>query len=214
MQFLEVLDSALKGGLEKGRWRWFMDDHRQAGFHDDVDPEAIQMLDPRGVTLQRLRVNCRNTSEIVHFTQMATGADIGEAKINGSGPIAEFPMIDEGGENASLLDRINRWIREDVSPQGIVVLTCADGIDEDLLAKLPKHVRMHTVLDFKGLEADCVAVIGMGSASDLEDLGSHLYTGLTRARMSIWLAIPAAMREAWNEMTAQNLEKMMGVQRG
>lgn len=211
LNFLAVLDGTLKGGLGNGRWRWFMDDYHQAGFHDDVDPEAIHVLNTKGVTLQRLNVNCRNTKEIASFTQLATGADIGEAKLHGAGPRAEYPIIPKGHEKKSLLLRIKKWIDNDVAPQEIVVLTCSDCVDPELGGALPKHVRMLTIREYKGLEADCVCVVGLAAEPQLETLVTHLYTGLTRARVAIWLAIPESMRSSWNEMTANNLEKMMGV---
>jgi hypothetical protein len=209
LQFLEVFEEAVKGGLDNGRWRWFMDDFHQAGFYDDVDPEAVGILNTKGVTLQRLNVNCRNTRQIVSFAQFATGADIGEAKLHGDGLKAEFLIVKEGREAKALLHRISQWIRDDVPAQEIVVLTCASEIDKELQVRLPKNVRMCTVLSFKGLEANCVAVIGMESKFDLETLGSYLYTGLTRARASIWLAVPAAMEVPWKEMTMLNLKNMM-----
>jgi len=65
LRFIECFDTLLKGGIANGRWRWFMDDQHQAGFHDDTDPAVIELLLEHGVTLQRLRVNCRNTRQIV-----------------------------------------------------------------------------------------------------------------------------------------------------
>jgi len=209
LEFLEILDAALDGGLDHGRWRWFMDDYHQAGFHGDVDPDAIQLLDSRGATLQRLKVNCRNTRQVVRFAQLATGADIGEARLRGDGPRAEYRVVEEGREKKALLLRIREWLKEDVPPQSIVVLTCAEEVDGELVASLPKHVQMFPVREFKGLESDCVALIGIGPSVNIEDLGAHLYTGLTRARVSAWLAIPESRQEEWEGITKRNLEKIM-----
>ncbi len=207
--FLDVLGSSVKGGLEKGRWRWFMDDLHQAGFHDDVDDGAICLLESTGVTLQRLKVNCRNTKQIVHFAQVVTGADIGEAKLQGEGPGPGSEFLEESKVVSTVIDRVKSWIQEEVPAQEIVVLTCADDHNKELLECLPKHVRLLSVREFKGLEAECVAVVGLHSSKDLKSLENQLYTGLTRSRISVWLAIPIEKKDEWETIIKQNLTRML-----
>ncbi|MEC8101359.1 MAG: NERD domain-containing protein, partial [Planctomycetota bacterium] len=127
MRYFEVLDRVLCGGLTHGRWRWFMDDQNQAGLHSDTDQSLCdQFLIPTG-TFKRLRKNCRNTREIVEFTQYTTGADIGEAELEGGGEIPEFDFVDHGNEARSVMKRLDLWHEQDIHWDRMVVLICDPG---------------------------------------------------------------------------------------
>jgi len=44
MAFVDVANQVLRGGLEHGRWFWFMDDQKQAGFYPDTDITVRELL--------------------------------------------------------------------------------------------------------------------------------------------------------------------------
>ena len=71
------IDGSIKGGLDRGRWRVFLDSNRQSGLVGRFDPEAYDYLKTCGATMARLSHNCRNTHEIVLQTKLLTGADLG-----------------------------------------------------------------------------------------------------------------------------------------
>ena len=81
---LAALDRVVRGGLENGSWRMFLDPNTQADFVGRLDPEALTFLEELSATAV-LADNCRNSREVVTNTTLMTGADIGTAAL-GSGP--------------------------------------------------------------------------------------------------------------------------------
>jgi hypothetical protein len=201
LHFIEQFDTLLKGGISDGRWRWFMDDQHQAGFHDDTDPSVIELLKDRGVTLQRLNENCRNTRQIVEFTQYTTGVDIGEARLHGGGEIPEFEFVTPENETDALRRRLRSWHREEEIAYGrMAVLVCDPAAVDRIRETVDQQIRVVSVREFKGLEAEFIALVGIpGSTGSLEHLSSEIYTGLTRARIQLWMAVPASIEQEWQD---------------
>ncbi len=103
MKVLEVLDYLLVNGLEKGRWRWFMDMNNQSGVDGICDKEGYEFLISYDPSIIRLNENCRNTKEIIYQTQLNTGADIGIAKIKGHGMHVQYEHVASDAEAVSKL---------------------------------------------------------------------------------------------------------------
>lgn len=209
MRYLEVLDRVLCGGLSHGRWRWFMDDQNQAGLHSDTDQSLCdQFLQPTAA-LKRLRKNCRNTREIVEFTQYSTGADIGESELEGGGEIPEFEFVDHGNEDRSIMKRLDLWHDQDIHWDRMVVLICDPGQYDRIAGQVDRPVRIESVLDFKGLESDFVVLAGLPDGSDsLERFRAELYTGMTRAKIRLWIAVPGSLEKNWNDVRTQNIVRI------
>lgn len=216
LRLIGQLDRMLQGGFEKGRWRWFMDDQNQAGLHDDIDPEAIELLNDRGVTLQRLRVNCRNTRQIVEFTQYTTGADIGEARLQGGGKVPEFEFVTEQSEFDALQARLDLWHRKDeISLDRIVVLVCDDKAVDRVRQAVGAEVRVESVLAFKGLESEFVALVGIPpQIGALNQSAPEIYTGMTRARIELWVSVPASLEQEWQDIRTENARRKIEMQLG
>ena len=68
-EVLDFLDACVIGGLESGKWRWFMDDNNQAGVYGHYDQKSVDRLECFG-TGQLLTINCRNTKQIHEETLM------------------------------------------------------------------------------------------------------------------------------------------------
>mgnify|MGYP001485876402 CR=1 FL=1 len=92
---IDCLDGLIKGGLEKGRWRFFLDENAQAGIIGKFDEYAFDIMKDYSSTIQKLRQNCRNTSQIVLETEDTTGAYIGKTRIEGKGPKVQYRKIKE-----------------------------------------------------------------------------------------------------------------------
>jgi len=216
LSFIDRFDTLLRGGLASGRWRWFMDDQYQAGFHKDTEPSAIEFLQERGVTLQRLRVNCRNTRQIVEFTQYTTGADIGEARLHGGGQVPEFEFVKPGDETVRLKARLQGWHRDqEVGFDRMAVLVCDPRALDRIRGAVDDRVRVESVRDFKGLEAEFIALVGIpDEAGVLDCMTSELYTGLTRAGIELWVAVPASIEQEWKEARTENARRKIEIEFG
>ena len=211
-EFIEVIDSHIDGGFDKGRWRWFMDDFYQAGFYNDTDVETLEFLKGKGNTSQRLMYNCRNTKQIVKYIQLVTGAEIGKAKLRGSGEVPKSKYFHIGKEEKVLIEHINSWIdSEEIPPSEIVLLSVAKNFDEKEYENIRKlGVNCMHVKDFKGLESKCAAVCGLTGRSFMkEDVICALYTAMSRATRKLFLAIPDELKTEFSALVDRNTQKMI-----
>ena len=88
-EWAATLSDHLEGGLDDGRWRWFMDHNNPApgawGARSDAWEYLKKGMTSRQATIAHLRKNVRNTREIIEKVQIWTGADLGETEPTGFG---------------------------------------------------------------------------------------------------------------------------------
>ena len=202
LDHLTIFDRVLRGGLEQGRWRIFFDPNNQAGLLGPLEPEAIDFLTSCGAPTPTLKRNCRNTKPIVAQTQLLTGADIGKPAAGaGPAPTIAFHASPEDAA-AELAEYLDHLIEQDIAPEDIVIITCAET-PRSCLEQLPGRWRRRTctggkrghasaiavwpVADFKGLESPHVCLIDVASLAD-SGLAS-VYVGMTRARVTLWVSL-------------------------
>ncbi|WP_062529111.1 nuclease-related domain-containing DEAD/DEAH box helicase [Demequina rhizosphaerae] len=208
MRSLQVLESAVRGGLDNGRWTIFYDANRQAHLYDDFEPEVLELLQGRGVVTPRLTRNCRNTRRIVEYSQFTTGADIGVATA-GEGPSVVTVAPDGSEGEARLLDRWIRDLRGQQVQDRQITIVSLRGEWASSSARLTKRARAGEVVlypsasadqwpptglswvsatDVKGLENDFIAVIDVEGVDSDPNL-DRLYVATTRARVGLWIAL-------------------------
>lgn len=199
------LDRVLIGGLEQGSWRWFMDDQHQAGYYPR-DTDAADLLNGFGATRIRLTRNCRNTEEIVTFTQLVTGADVGRTLVSGRGMRPETKFVDAGESLAEIRNVLRHWLEDPhVTKPLIAVLTDVDSSVGDLAAHLPDGIEIYSIRSFKGLERDFVLVRIEQLHDSLDgEVLRDLYTGITRARSGLVLLLPKTMRGIIGDAVLKN----------
>lgn len=228
LENLQRLDQVVEGGLERGRWRVFLDPNNQAGIYGEYEADALELLRGYGAAPLKLRRNCRNTVPIVHQTQLATGADIGSTIIDGGGPAVEIVTVaDSTDEAAALAARIQKWQDEGVEPGAITVLSpvefrlsAASLLPETFRRRMtllgPSTVRrwpgstlsFATIEQFKGLENHCIAVVGLDGYNASDRATSELYVGMTRAHAGLWIAMPAHARRLLDSLRSQNMIRL------
>ena len=217
--------SCLNGTLQ-GRWRFFLDSNNQSGLHEPVDPRVLLRL--RGAAaVQRLRRNCRNTSQIVLQTQLVTGADIGVATIEGEGPPVEWVNTsDERSTAAALAGRLTSWLEQGVRPGHITVLS-GRRLAESAARLLPPALRLtpvtaslvsqwppsfvtfSTVRDFKGLENRCIAIVDLDDFDGSPAAIAEMYVAMTRAHAGVWIAVPPAQRPQIDGLMRKHTEELL-----
>jgi len=210
---LATLSDYLEGGLDDGRWRWFMDHNNQHLGPGEPDPDALEYL-KKGMTsgqatTAHLRKNVRNTREIIEKVQIWTGADLGETEPTGFGSPPNLVLVE--GEQA-LLESVTK-VLENLLDEGTraeeIGIIVASSIDAGLLRELPQRVRRKCVpLDtatikanlggrivwgraqqFKGLERPLILAVGFFGSHYASDLASELYVALTRCNYGLWIFV-------------------------
>jgi hypothetical protein len=205
---LEALGGLLRGGLERGWWRVFLDPNTQAGVAAPFDKEALAFLEAQGATWYRLKDNCRNTKAVALQTRLCTGADVGNP-MAGEGPRVEYAYFRRPEDQ---LEITRNWLtslaRGDVRPGDVTILSTkpyADSIASRLgktaLGHLdsltttiasrwpPMRVTFSTVFDFKGLENDFIILMDVDAVDVEPGARSRLYVGMSRARVGLYVAI-------------------------
>ena len=230
-QFLDLFKNRLKGGIEKGCWRFFLDGNNQGGVYGDYDALAFDYLcSLTGMHPMRLSINCRNTPEIITQTQLITGADIGVSKLDGKGVKVTFTTCSDAKECASLaVVQLNAWMDDGIELSNVTILSAAAGEDSCLRklgAKWKKILyrvdagniasRPHNklgyceVADFKGLESMHIMLVDLEDISDSPEKIAYLYVAITRANAVLWIAIPKSKQEFFDTLKAKNSLRMLG----
>ena len=223
-----ILDTLVDGGLEGGKWRCFYDLNNQAGLFGEFDPDAYGLLSGTQVHSVALRRNCRNTKPIVIQTQSVTGADLG-VPMAGDGPSVSFVKpTDDEDETRMLTVELKRLADADVAAGSITILTGigsapspVDALDPDLRKRILKlddavaeawpvsRITAAAIEDFKGMENDFVLVCGLTGIDGSRIDRARLYVAMSRARIGLWMAIPADLGERFDELRRENLNRVL-----
>jgi hypothetical protein len=220
MDAFVVLGGRLQGGLDEGRWRWFMDENRQAGISGRRERDAEHFLleglttgVPTRVTLTR---NCRNTREIIETIEAWTGAEIGRASLRdslGSPTVHVYESTASlAAEVSGVVDRLlEEGIEADeialIHPKGpspfpigslsrSVVNRCVPLDVNTVRAGLRSRIVLGPVDRFKGLDRPVVLAVGFDSVDFIGPRLSELYVTTTRGNFSLHLFVgPELARE-------------------
>lgn len=207
MKSLHQLGSAIKGGLEHGRWSFFYDANNQSGFFGPVDREAVAFLESCTPVRIPLRTNCRNTRVILEKVQNDLGADMG---VRGAGNGPEVREVDACSreESASLLaTEIFEIMDAGGIPSGAVTILSPLPFGESSVSLLPASIRENiTLLDeyslrsfpiaqtgfaeipnFKGLENEVIIVVDLARPPKGKEPLSLHYVAMSRARVVLSL---------------------------
>ena len=202
---LALMDALLKGGLNKGRWRWFED------IDQILSPEAPNP--PSGGHLEALQAleagaeammvhNWRNTDQIGRAVAKVIGrTDIETSGIPGPAVVsAPYPP----GRELELLNLVlAKHVLPKHLPKDIVVLSMRGAGKESYagaaelagLKAVPYDpakpyeegtIRTSTVFKFKGMESHVVIVTDLDQVETLRDR-RKAYVGMSRARYKLYL---------------------------
>jgi hypothetical protein len=229
LDMLSKLDELLKGGLQGGIWRWFMDMNNQSGIETVVDKEGLELLDDTDPAYIGLTHNCRNTEEIVLQTQLSTGADIGIADVKGSGLSVIYKEVHSKGDAIKQLEiSLKAWEKELEVLNDIVLLSPLKyerSIASELSPRWKKKIQVldsknimrqdkdkilfSTIKEFKGLEKKIVAMIDLDNVLEKDSPESFIYVGMTRANSILWIEITPEYKKYWEEQQRKNVEKIV-----
>ena len=225
LEDIAVLSDHIKGGLDEGRWHWFMDENNQAGIMGTYDPEALQLLQGKlGVTRVPLRQNVRNTKEIADAVRAWTSADIGTPKLTGYG---QAPTVKKVQNELELLEEVEKaladLLNKGVDPRdiGIVYPSSApmpllESMSRKLRRKLspltPATVKAdlaHKIIygstkDFKGLERPVMLSLGFDDASFVDEEVAQLYVAATRANYKLYLFVGPRLFDAFIRLVGKS----------
>jgi hypothetical protein len=202
---LALMDALLKGGLSKGRWRWFEDLDQLLSPAPDLPPSGghLELLQALEAGAEALMVhNWRNTDQIGRAVAKVIGrTDVETSGIPGPAVVsAPYPA----GRELELLNVVlAKHVLPKHLPKDIVVLSMRGAGKESYagtaelggLKAVPYDptkpyeegtLRTSTVFKFKGMESHVIVL------TDLDKLDSprdrrRAYVGMSRAKYSLYL---------------------------
>ncbi|MCB0553449.1 MAG: NERD domain-containing protein [Phaeodactylibacter sp.] len=215
--YLEVFDIILKNGIAGGRWVFFGDFSNQAIYLNDPE-QAIRLLSSRAnfTRLPPLTINCRNTRTIAREISALTGIDL-----------PGFPDLAPQGDSvdsffpgsASLMAKKAEEIVLELDAGGIphdrLVILSPRRLENSCVIHSPVlsgliragKVRFQTIQAFKGLEASYVILTDLNEL-DTRQAERLLYTGLSRAKIKLYLVLPRSLSAAREALYMKNLKKI------
>lgn len=194
----EVLDAALKGGLERGKWAIFGDFTRQAIYQDSERINAIiDNIDSRTSFIRfKLTINCRNTKFIGDEIKCITGFDSGAyiwSKVDGI-PVEHRVFNTQEEQKQQIKELIDRLIADGIRADNITILSPyrkensviseITGVKiRDYKPKSDGNVSFSTIQAYKGLENTVIIM------TDIESFEHEqlMYVGLSRARSGLFI---------------------------
>jgi hypothetical protein len=211
--YLDIFDLLLKGGLKKGRWRFFGDFERQDIYAQGaVGKEEFygSRIDER-CALQTLSENCRNTQEISAALTLHARLRPGYSRVlredSRHDPALLFYTTQEE-QLRSVLGLLDGYQAEGFKASEIVLLSPQRaGCLARLLAEQPawkgrlreysndpSSATFSTIHAFKGLEAPVVILTDIRSLATSKDF-DLLYVGMSRALHRLAILCDHALRE-------------------
>jgi superfamily I DNA/RNA helicase len=190
-EYLVTLSALLRGGLEGGRWRAFLDP-KQNAFGGIAAP--LRDLEQLGAFPYRLTRNCRNTEPIATTTALLSGVDLEETLVCDGPTVEEVEYVDDADQRRKLARVLNRLLGDGFRPESITVLSRYRL--ENSCLRVPLNptgpairdgaagvgtIGFSTTAGFKGLESDVVVLVDVNDLSSPDALRS-VYLGASRAQ--------------------------------
>ena len=199
--FPSLIDQVIKDGCENGEWYIFHDIDNQAGLLRQADNKTLEYLISCRPAEVPLRVNCRNTLNILNEVQSKLKLDMGVLGM-GIGPKVRRFVCSMENSHMVLVDVLRELAHEGVLSSSITILSpktfeCSSvyraiplldfeiiQLDEYSVRNFPiSQIGFSEIKHFKGLENEVVVVVDLATPSCFS--GNKLaeyYVAMTRAR--------------------------------
>ena len=224
--YVEVLDSLLKGGIVTGCWTVFVDPFQN--LYGGLTSDGLDMLNRGNPARFSLSINCRNTAPVAVAAQMLSGLNWAKTQKT-EGPDVEFYWYrDFSDQRRQLKTCLNRILGSRISPGNIVILSkysmgksavldVMEGITCQIaeLGKAghpgSKVITFSTIGSFKGLEADCVLLV------DVDDLSSDLsrlllYEACSRANAFLAVFVKDELKDEYERLAFDFGRRLRSIQ--
>jgi hypothetical protein len=225
--FLDVMELLLNGGLGSGCWAMFGDFERQAIYADRDPTPGLERLRNRTadtISVYRLRVNCRNTTQIAEAVTITSGLSPGYSRVLNTAELADVEPIFYRGvsHQGELLVSTITTLLKSFAPDEVVVLSMRTDVSA-CVARLEREqagwhfasyreetesgasVRYSSVHAFKGLEAPAIVLTDIESIDDVQ-AKALLYVGMSRARVRLYVLMNERLRSSYDSMLTAGLK--------
>ena len=200
--YLEVIDLMIEGGIENGRWFFFMDSEQQNLYFANMTNEKVTELLKIYhcyYSSYTLFNNCRNSQAIIEKIDSIFGSHTKYRKMDTRGTDVVIRSYKQNSDQAEILEYVFKQLeKEQVDLDQIAILSAVRyeksvasslsiPISEDRNNRKGKAL-FSTVHSFKGLESPVVILTDFDRI-DYEQRLNLLYVGMTRARSVLYMLV-------------------------
>jgi hypothetical protein len=224
---MALMDQLVRGGIHSGRWAWFGDPNHQLPIDEKTARVAFDTLRRSSSVQPVLRKNCRNTPEIVQFTELASGVRIGHAISKGRGLVPRLQTAEGPGPSHDLIAaQVKEWMSQEIPPSEVCIIVSgedprvsAEGAGArggftvapwQPLAKREAAVRYCQVDDFRGLESPFLILYVPAFNEGGQELARMFYLAMTRANFALTMVAPADVMERLRTIVESSLKASGG----
>ena len=193
--YLDVIDSVLKGGLAIGHFVLVGDFLRQSLFSDTSEEKLFDLIHQRSqFTMLKLHVNCRNTKEIAEFASRVSNypfPKLLQNSIRGRKVEVRYPI------KSKILGQVIEVLKEiekNKIPFNNVTILTHKTFNKTILKSSPQILEYiecrglthSTIMSFKGLENDVIVLVSDYGESNFEKYRGAIYVACTRANQLLY----------------------------
>lgn len=224
-EYLELFNSLLHGGLNKGCWQIYGDFESQSIYSQLSKSEMFYLLGQYGFFSNfLLKINCRNTKQIGEETSLISGFDKPPfllEYLEGT-PVEYYFYHDEVHQNKLLFERLKKFSDENLPHNHLVILSPSRLEKSGLVSfhgysikeiKPSKDVIMDnksygfaTIHAYKGMESNIVIMTDINDLSSLKGK-SLMYVGMSRAKFALILFISETARNQYYDIILSKSKK-------
>jgi hypothetical protein len=223
--FVDVVDQALRGGIDGGRWRIFLDANEQAAIYGRLDDRTLARLEMMG-PVSVLPLNCRNTTQI-HLATRAIAQPRSAAMASQQGEAVERRWFEDDASLTKQLRQVLDELSDQSVPPGCITVLyprLTDGLERAFAAMRVKGLALEdvpllgtkdlsgvthaTASAFKGLENDVIVMAGVEKVNG-DWSRAAAYVALSRARVRLYVLAHVAVRPTVDARFAALLHEAM-----
>lgn len=216
---VEIVNSIVEGGIDRGRWAWFGDPNYQTPNNWSEAATRLEVFVKAASVRPRLSRNCRNTPEIITAAELASGVGIGHATVSGRGFHPSMSVADgREGAASTVVETIKFWLDQDIPLKSMILLTNDPNAEAfaNTVARLggfsasawspqsTDSLAYSNIESFRGLESGFVVLCIVGPRPSDEELGRMLYLGMTRGNFALAVVASPPILEAIKARMAAN----------
>lgn len=189
---MDLITRIVRGGLDEGRWRLFLDPNNQAHIDGRFDEETFEILQDQASATLPLDRNVRNTAPVVTTLKTVLSADLGDpGVVNGPRPYWD---LKSAGRLKDAIRRAQQILtNEQANPSEVCLIDCSG--EAVGLTTTAEGFCLASPSAIKGLEANHVVVFGWPDVLDAAGRAA-IYVALTRPRISLSVLMSSAQSKA------------------
>lgn len=196
-EYLLILDSILKDGIERGRWQLYADFENQDINSDTHITESEAKEKIGNPASFRLTINCRNTFQICQEIENVANVKYKNIinQIEGM-PVDHIEYINSDDATIKINAKLDELIKTNKIKYSDIIILSPKKREDSIISKIKykisdfcidghsnQAIEFSTIQSFKGLEKPIVLLIDINSYN----IDKLLYVGLSRAKVGLYV---------------------------